>query len=112
MKSGNQQGSNKASPLTESLAACRTMFKFALLFGCVVNVLMLATPLYSMQVLDRVISSQNTDTLLLLTLVIIGALLLLSMIQLARSFAMNQMGGWFEQTLSSKLFQGERQRNI
>ncbi len=104
MKSGNQQGSNKASPLTESLAACRTMFKFALLFGCVVNVLMLATPLYSMQVLDRVISSQNTDTLLLLTLVIIGALLLLSMIQLARSFAMNQMGGWFEQTLSSKLF--------
>ncbi len=104
MKSGNHQGSNKASPLTESLAACRTMFKFALLFGFVVNILMLATPLYSMQVLDRVISSQNTDTLLLLTLVIVGALLLLSMIQLARSFAMNQMGGWFEQTLSSKLF--------
>ncbi len=104
MKSGNSQGPKKASPLTESLAACRTMFKFALLFGCVVNILMLATPLYSMQVLDRVISSQNTDTLLLLTLVIVGALLLLSLIQLARSFAMNQMGAWFEQTLSSKLF--------
>jgi PrtD family type I secretion system ABC transporter len=104
MKSGSQQGNKKASPLTESLAACRTMFKYALLFGCIVNLLMLATPIYSMQVLDRVISSQNTDTLLLLTLVIVGALVLLSLIQLARSFAMNQMGGWFEQTLSSKLF--------
>ncbi len=104
MKSGSNQTNKKPSPLSEALAACRTMFKFALLFGCVVNLLMLATPIYSMQVLDRVISSQNTDTLLMLTLVIIGALILLSLIQLSRSFAMNKMGGWFEQTLSSKLF--------
>jgi PrtD family type I secretion system ABC transporter len=94
----------KPSPLTEAIAACRTMFKFALLFGFVVNILMLATPLYSMQVLDRVISSGNTDTLLMLTLVIVVALILLSLIQVARSFAMNRMGGWFEHTLSSKLF--------
>lgn len=104
MKIGSTPGNKKISPLTESLAACRTMFKFALLFGCIVNILMLATPIYSMQVLDRVISSHNTDTLLMLTLVIVAALLVLSLIQLARSFAMNQMGGWFEHALSSKIF--------
>lgn len=96
--------SNKSNILKDSLVTCKIMFKYALLFGAIVNILMLATPLYSMQVLDRVISSHNTDTLLFLTLVIGLALVLLSLIQLARSMAMNKMGSWFEKELSSKLF--------
>lgn len=61
---------------------------------------MLVTPIYSMQVLDRVISSYNTSTLLMLTLLVICALLLLSIVQACRSFAMNKMGEWFEKKLS------------
>lgn len=98
------ESSNKSNILKDSLVTCKIMFKYALLFGAIVNILMLATPLYSMQVLDRVISSHNTDTLLFLTLVIALALVLLSLIQLARSMAMNKMGSWFEKELSSKLF--------
>ncbi len=104
MKSITHNKTVKPNPLKEVLLVCRLMVKYALLFGCLVNILMLATPLYSMQVLDRVISSSNTDTLVLLTIVISFALLLLSLIQVARSFAMNQMGNWFERELSSKLF--------
>jgi ATP-binding cassette subfamily C protein len=104
MKTSAVNKSMKSNPLKEVLLTCRIMFKYALIFGCLVNILMLATPLYSMQVLDRVISSANTDTLLLLTIVISFALLLLSLIQIARSFAMNKMGSWFEKELSSKLF--------
>lgn len=104
MKSTAHSKTIKSNPLKEVLLTCRIMIKYALVFGCLVNILMLATPLYSMQVLDRVISSSNTDTLLLLTIVISFALLLLSLIQVARSFAMNQMGSWFEKELSSKLF--------
>ncbi|WP_323732423.1 type I secretion system permease/ATPase [Candidatus Bandiella euplotis] len=80
------------------------MVKFVLIFGCLINLLMLSTPLYSMQVLDRVLSSQNTDTLLMLTLVIVLALALLGLIQAARSFAMNKMGSWLEDRLSEKVF--------
>ena len=65
---------------------------------------MLSTPLFSMQVLDRVLSSQNTDTLLMLTLVIILALSLLGLIQAARAFAMNKMGAWLEDKLSEVVF--------
>lgn len=93
----------KISPVTEALIACKVMFKYTLIFGCIINILMLATPIYSMQVLDRVISSSNTDTLLLLTLVILLAIGLLGLLQIARSLAVNMMGNWFEQTLSSKL---------
>jgi ABC-type protease/lipase transport system fused ATPase/permease subunit len=65
---------------------------------------MLSTPLFSMQVLDRVLGSQNTDTLLMLTLVIILALALLGLIQAARAFAMNKMGSWLEDKLSEVVF--------
>jgi ATP-binding cassette subfamily C protein len=57
-----------------------------------------------MQVLDRVLSSGNLDTLLMLTLVIFLALVLLGFLQGARSFAMNRMGNWFEKKLSETVF--------
>lgn len=92
------------SPLNEALIACKSMIKYSLLFGCIINLLMLATPIYSMQVLDRVISSSNTNTLVMLTIVIVFAILLLGALQVARSLSANMMGNWFERTLSSKIF--------
>ena len=94
----------QTTPIKETLLSCKVMFKYALLFGCVINVLMLASPIYSMQVLDRVISSGNTNTLLMLTLVIVFALALLSLLQAGRSFAMTKMGEWIEKQLSAKTF--------
>lgn len=95
---------SKETYLRETLLTCRVMLKYILICGCIVNLLMLSTPLYSMQVLDRVLSSYNLDTLLMLSLVIILALILLVLIQGARSFAMNMMGNWFEEKLSSEVF--------
>jgi len=92
------------NPLKEALLSCKVMVKFVLLFGCLINLLMLSTPLFSMQVLDRVLSSQNTNTLLMLTLVIMLALALLGLIQAARAFAMNKMGSWLEDKLSEIVF--------
>ncbi len=98
---GSQQ---KLSPLKEAIVTCRIMLKYALVFGCIINLLMLATPIYSMQVLDRVISSGNTTTLFMLTLVILFALAILGLLQLGRGFALTQMGNWFEKQLSAKIF--------
>ncbi|RZI47781.1 type I secretion system permease/ATPase [Rickettsiales endosymbiont of Peranema trichophorum] len=92
------------NPLKLTLAKCKLMFKYVLVFGCILNMLMLATPIYSMQVLDRVISSGNLDTLFMLTLVIGLALGLMSLLQAARSFAMLQMGAWIEKQLSEGVF--------
>lgn len=95
---------NQSSPIKETLISCKVMFKYTLLFGCIINILMLASPIYSMQVLDRVISSGNTNTLLMLTLVIVFALLLLSLLQIGRSFAMTKMADWIERRLSARTF--------
>ena len=92
------------NPLKESLSSCKIIIKYILLFGCLINLLMLSTPLFSMQVLDRVLSSGNKNTLLMLTLLIILALSLLSFIQVSRAFAMNKMGSWLENNLTEKVF--------
>lgn len=92
------------NPLKESLAACKVMFKYSIAFGSVINILMLASPLYSMQVLDRVLSSQNTDTLIMLTFIVALAMILLGLIQASRSFAMTRMSDWLEAKLSGLVF--------
>ena len=92
------------TPLQEALTICRQMVKYALTCGLVVNLLMLASPLYSMQVLDRVLSSGSHDTLVMLTLVMVLTLSLLGLIQGGRSFAMHRMGQWFERRLSAPVF--------
>lgn len=94
----------EVTPLKEGLLACRAMVRYVLIFGIILNLLMLTTPIYSMQVLDRVLSSSNTDTLLMLTLVIMLALVLQGLLQAARAFATNRMGSWFEHKLSEIVF--------
>jgi PrtD family type I secretion system ABC transporter len=96
----NKNNKPNQTVIDDALFSCRIMVKFVLLFGCLVNLLMLSTPLFSMQVLDRVIGSQSLETLVMLLLVIVLALALLSLIQAARSFAMNKLGAWFENKLS------------
>ena len=93
-----------STPLKEALLACRVMVKYILLFGFVTNILLLSTSIYSMQVLDRVLSSGSLETLVMLTIVVLIALLLLGLIQGARSFAMTMMGAWFEEKLSRDVF--------
>ena len=53
---------------------------------CATNVLILAIPIYLFQISDRVLTSRSTDTLIMLTLVIVGAVILQSMFDAVRRF--------------------------
>ena len=61
---------NKKNPLVIALGECRTAFWIVFWFAFVINLLMLITPLYSLQVLDRVLGSGNLQTLLFLSIII------------------------------------------
>lgn len=99
-----QQQNVTVTPLTGALYACRVMIKYILVCGFITNILILSTAIYSMQVLDRVLSSGSLATLTMLSIVVVIALLILSLIQGARAFAMTMMGSWFEERLSSTVF--------
>ena len=53
--------------LDEALRKCRGAFLTVGVFSLAINLLMLSSPLYMLQVYDRVLSSGRTETLVLLT---------------------------------------------
>ncbi len=90
--------------LDRHFAACRMVLWCVLGFSFISNILMLALPIYSLQVLDRVVSSGSTDTLLMLSLIVLAALWGLSLIQMARSYILVKTGAWLDKRLSPILF--------
>lgn len=95
----------ESSPLSVARAKMSGGIKAAVVFSCVINLLMLAVPIYSLQVFDRVLTSQSTDTLLFLTLIIIAALAALGGLEIARGRILSELGNWFERTLSPVLLE-------
>jgi ATP-binding cassette subfamily C protein len=65
--------SNDQAPVADALKACRSAFWSVALFSGVVNLLMLAGPLYMLQIYDRVLSSRSVSTLAGLTIFLVGA---------------------------------------
>ncbi|MES9883509.1 MAG: type I secretion system permease/ATPase [Sedimenticola sp.] len=86
--------------IKEALAESRPLFLGAFLFGFFINVLMLAVPLYTLQVLDRVLSSGSMDTLLMLTIIAAAALVFMGLLQILRAFVFSHVGRWMDDKLS------------
>ena len=64
------------SPLTEAVGSCRQAFIATGVMSVFINLTMLALPLYSIQVYDRVLTSRNGSTLVMLTLIVVLFLVL------------------------------------
>ena len=58
-------------------------------FSLVTNLMLLTIPLYMLQIYDRVLPSQSTDTLLFLSVIAVAALLVLGLLEVVRSILAN-----------------------
>jgi len=96
-----------ASPLLkETLSACMRTFIAVAVFGLCINLLMLTAPLYMLQVFDRVITSRNTDTLVMLMIVAGVALLTLALLEAVRSFTLVRISTWLDRKLGGVTLTG------
>ena len=59
--------------IATALRECRRAFGSVALFSGIVNLLMLAGPLYMLQIYDRVLSSRSVPTLIALSIFLVGA---------------------------------------
>src|SRR3546814_19100279 len=84
-------GTEAKDPLRESLTSCRGCFLGVGVLSMAINLLMLTTSLYMMQVFDRVLSSGSKDTLLYLTIDAGGAVLLLAVLDSFRGRALGHV---------------------
>lgn len=72
--------------LKRGLAAVRRNIFLVFVLTCATNLLILAIPIYLFQISDRVLTSRSVDTLIMLTVVIVGAVLLQAMFDAIRRF--------------------------
>jgi PrtD family type I secretion system ABC transporter len=88
-------------PLTSALGRCRRPLFWIAGFSLLINILMLTSSLYMMQVFDRVLASGSLPTLMFLTLAAGGALALMSGLDYIRSRALSGLGEWLERRLGA-----------
>ena len=66
-----------------------------LLLSIVLNLLVLASPIYSLQLFDRVLPTRNLDTLIYLTAIVFGALLALGLFDAVRQIVLSTVANWW-----------------
>ena len=88
------------------LRQCGSYFAYAGLFSLFINLLLLTTPLYSMQVFDRVLTSRSVETLLVLTLLAVGALLTQLALEIVRGRLLLAAGAKLERLLGPAVLEG------
>ena len=98
-----QQRSNE---VRRALSACRGAFAIIMAFSMAINILTLASPLYMMQVFDRVLTSRSIDTLVMLTLVVMLAIGVLTLIETIRTQMLARIGHWLDDRLGPVVFSG------
>jgi ABC-type protease/lipase transport system fused ATPase/permease subunit len=80
---------------------------FCVVFGCSLNFLLLAAPIYMTQVYDRVLSGNNLYMPAMLTVAVGPAYLSQSALDAVRSRLMTRAGNAFEHSLRRAVFQAE-----
>ena len=86
--------------------ACRQLCKALALVGAFsmfANLLLLAAPLYMLQVYDRVLTSRSQETLLYLTLIALAAFVAYASLDFIRSRILVVVAGWLDRHLRGSL---------
>ena len=91
----------ETTPLKTTISAVRKAVGFVAFVSLGINLLMLSSAIYMMQVYDNVLTSRNIDTLILLSVIVAFALIVLGVLDGLRAQMMVRVAGWFEQQLSA-----------
>src|SRR2546426_2926538 len=100
MASANALTPGSPSPVAAALADCRRAFASVAVFSGIVNLLMLAGPLYMLQVYDRVLSSRSVPTLIALSIFLVGAYAFQGALDLIRSRVVVRSAALLDQRLA------------
>lgn len=92
------------SDLEEALLLCRGAFLYAAGFSLIINFLMITPSIYMMQVYDRVVSTGNLSTLVMLTLILVVLFMTMSALEWVRSQILVRVSTRLETLLNDRLF--------
>ena len=91
--------------IRSGLQACRGGLLIACAFSLALNLLMLTVPLYMLSIYDRVLGSRSEETLLMLSIVAIGAIAAAGVLDGVRQMILNRTGALLETALGGQVLQ-------
>lgn len=103
---------NPKNEIEQVLLTFKRTFYTVGAFSAIINLLGLVPSLYMLQVYDRVLGSHNDVTLLMLTIMMLGAYILLSVLELVRSFVLVRVGAHFDMQLNKRVYTAAFEQNL
>ncbi|MEO0922399.1 MAG: ATP-binding cassette domain-containing protein [Pseudomonadota bacterium] len=97
---------------SETIGKLRSLAAPLVMFSFVTNLSVLVSPLFMMHVLDRVIPSNNINTLILLILLALLALAATALVEFFRDQALGHISAWVEKNLAQNLFRQTSQKSF
>ncbi len=98
--------------IMEALLSFKSVFRTVGVFSAIINLLMLMPSLYMMQVYDMVLQSRNEVTLLMLTLIMLGAYMIIGGLELSRSFVLVRLGAKLDMQLNRRVYTAAFEQNL
>ena len=98
--------------ITEALMEFKKIFITIGAFSAVINLLMLVPSFYMLEVYDRVLSSRNEYTLLMLTLMMLGLYALTAVLEHIRSMVVIRIGGRLDSFLNNRVYTAAFEQNL
>lgn len=98
--------------ISEALGSFKKTFRTVGIFSAVINILMLMPALYMLQLYDSVLTSRNEMTLLMLTLIMLGAYVFMAALEFVRSFVLIRVGAKLDQELNKRVYTAAFEQNL
>lgn len=101
-----------SAPLFKALGDYKSSLIGVGCFTALINLLMLVPSIYMLQVYDRVLSSQNETTLIMLTLMVVGFFIFIAVLEVIRSFIVIRIGSQLERRFNLWVYKAAFERNL
>lgn len=105
-------GSKSESLLAQGFRATMPAFTSAIVFSFFINLLVFVSPLYMLQIYDRVITSRNETTLYGLTIIAGYLILVYAILEMLRSRVLVRAGILFDNEIADPIFDAVHRGNL
>ena len=103
---------NKYGMILQALENYKSIFFSVGCFTALINTIMLAPSIYMLQLYDRVLSSHNETTLVMLSLMFVGVYAFNGMLEAVRSFTVIRIGSKLERLFNLRVYKAAFERNL
>jgi ATP-binding cassette subfamily C exporter for protease/lipase len=98
--------------VAQVLTSFMNTFRNIGVFSAVINMLMLMPAIYMLQLYDSVLTSRNEMTLLMLTLIMLGAYAFMGALEYVRSFVLIRVGAQLDMKLNKRVYTAAFEENL